>query len=131
MGNTIEVEITVTEGKGTLREADFSYNPSTFICTRGDVIKWKCKQGPFALHFGERPLLGKIVIRSQVAARCHETAPLTVGFRGDAASGTEIEPGVIQQGMHKYSVAVQLEQPVGGLSPGVYIDACPSGGYEC
>jgi hypothetical protein len=41
--------------------------------------------------------------------------------------------------MHKYAVAVHLEQPmreeIGGevfkLSPGVYIDACPTGGYEC
>ena len=130
MGNIV-VEIQVKQGTGTLGEADFWYSPSTFICTRGDVIQWKCPQGPFALHFGERPLLGKIVIRSQVAAGCHETAPLTVGFRVDAAGVTKIPPGVIQQGMHKYSVAVQLEQAVGDLRPGVYLDASPGGGYEC
>ena len=141
----IVVRIEVTPGKGKLSAsgeeiADFTYHPSTFICTRGDVIQWQCPQGPFALHFGERPLLGKTVIRSaEQNGGCHETALLTVGERVHAGVVTKTPPGVIQQGMHKYAVAVHLEQTmreeiegeVFKLSPGVYIDACPTGGYEC
>jgi hypothetical protein len=141
----IVVRIEVAPGTGKLSAsgeevADFTYRPSTFICTRGDVIQWQCPQGPFALHFGERPLLGKTVIRSAGQNEgCHETAPLTVGKRGHGRAARKIPAGVIPQGVHKYAVAVHLEQTmreeiegeVFKLSPGVYIDACPTGGYEC
>jgi hypothetical protein len=144
----IVVRIEVAPGKGKLSAsgegvADFTYNPSTFICTRGDRIQWQCPQGPFALHFGERPLLGKTVIRSAGQnGGCHETALLTVGKRAygkDAKDERTIPDGAIPQGMHKYAVAVHLEQTmreeiegeVFTLSSGVYIDACPGGGYEC
>lgn len=146
----IVVRIEVTPGKGMLSAsgeevADFTYHPSTFICTRGDVIQWQCPQGPFALHFGERPLLGKTVIRSakKNSQGCYETTPLTVGKRAYGKDARKIPDGVIPQGMHKYAVAVHLEQAmreelrgekrveVFTLSPGVYIDACPQGGYEC
>ena len=143
----IVVNIEVTPGKGILSAsgeevADFTYHPSTFICTRGDVIQWKCSQGPFALHFGERPLLGKTVIRSvggMTAAGCHQTALLTVGQREYAGGQRPIAAGAIMQGTHDYAVAVHLEKglkeeikgEVFTLSPGVYIDACPGGAYEC
>jgi hypothetical protein len=146
----IVVSIEVTPGKGKLSAsgeeiADFTYHPSTFICTRGDLIQWKCSQGPFALHFGERPLLGKTVIRSvggMTAAGCHQTALLTVGKRAygkNQKNQRRIPAGVIMQGTHEYAVAVHLEKglkeeikgEVFTLSPGVYIDACPGGGYEC
>jgi hypothetical protein len=139
MDPTIVVDIRLTPGTGALRASGeavhFTYDPSTFICTRGDVIQWKCKQGPFALHFGERALLGKVVIRSAGAktssSGCYETKTFRVGFRED---NTELAHGAIQQGMYKYSVAVNLDVEEGevfNLSPGVYIDACPGGAYEC
>ena len=137
----IVVDIRLTPGTGALSSSGeavhFTYDPSTFICTRGDVIQWKCKQGPFALHFGERALLGKVVIRSAGAktsgSDCYETKTFRVGFRED---DTRIADGDIQQGMYKYSVAVKLEEDVREgdairLSAGVYIDACPGGAYEC
>jgi hypothetical protein len=34
-------------------------------------------------------------------------------------------------GMYKYAVAVNVTQHHGDLPPGLYIDACPSGGYVC
>ena len=133
----IVVRIDVAPGTGKLsaseeKVADFTYHPSTFTCTRDDVIQWQCPQGPFALHFGERPLLGKTVIRStgKNSQGCYEAAELRVGERVHAGAVTKIPPGVIQQGMHKYSVAVAVV-PGQGLSAGVYIDACPGGGYEC
>lgn len=135
----IVVDIRLTPGTGALRASGeavhFTYDPSTFLCTRGDVIQWKCKQGPFALHFGERALLGKVVIRSagEKTGDCYETKTFRVGFRED---GTRIADGDIQQGMYKYSVAVKLEEEVREgdaimLSAGVYLDASPGGRYEC
>jgi hypothetical protein len=138
----IVVDIRLTPGTGALRASGeavhFTYDPSTFLCTRGDVIQWKCKQGPFALHFGERALLGKVVIRSAGAktpgSDCYETKTFRVGFRED--NETRIADGDIQQGMYKYSVAVKLEEEVREgdairLSAGVYLDASPGGRYEC
>ena len=135
----IVVDIRLTPGTGALRASGeavhFTYDPSTFLCTRGDVIKWKCKQGPFALHFGERALLGKVVIRSagEKTGDYYETKAFRVGFRADE---TRIADGDIQQGMYKYSVAVKLEEEVREgdairLSAGVYLDASPGGRYEC
>jgi hypothetical protein len=140
MDPTIVVDIRVSPGTGALKVSKeavhFTYDPSTFICTREDVIKWKCQQGPFALHFGERPLLGKVVIRSVVEkdGTYYTTKEFTVGYRAD--NGARIADGVIPQGMYKYSVAVTLQEPVREgeeirLMAGVYIDASPGGGYEC
>jgi hypothetical protein len=139
---TIVVDIRLNAGTGALRAsgeaAHFTYDPSTFLCTRGDVIQWRCKQGPFALHFGDRALLGKIVIRSAgnktSGSDYYETKVFQVGFREH--NETRVADGAIPQGMYKYAVAVKLEEAVREgeeitLSPGVYIDACPGGGYEC
>jgi len=111
--------------------AHFTYDPSTFMCRRGDTIKWKCNQGAFAIHFGERALLGKIAIHGNNA--CGENA--AEGFESDSfqvgSNSLNTEPLALQPGMYKYSVAVNVTQHHGDLPPGLYIDACPSGGYVC
>ncbi len=121
---SIEVKITVKRGSHGL--AHFTYDPSTFMCKYRDKIKWRCEQGPFAIHFGERALLGAIVIDGSIpcGGAVHETATQTVGTKGPP----------LQSGMYKYSVAVQVTQNVdgdNGIPTGLYIDACPSGGYAC
>jgi hypothetical protein len=126
---SIEVKITVKRGSHGL--AHFTYDPSTFMCKRGDTIKWKCNQGTFALHFGERALLGQITIPgknpcSANAADGFESDEFHVGNNGFSAERLALQPG-----MYKYSVAVNVTQNHGDLPPGLYIDACPSGGYVC
>jgi hypothetical protein len=121
---SIEVRITVKRGSHGL--AHFTYDPSTFMCKHNDTLKWRCEQGPFAIHFGERALLGSIVIdgATPCGGAARETALHTVGAKGPA----------LQPGMYKYSVAVQVTQNVAGdndIPLGLYIDACPSGGYAC
>ncbi len=120
----IVVKITVKPGKhpGLVH---FTYDPSTFMCKRGDTIKWKCQQGAFAIHFGERALLGRVVIRSEEQGAPWSTPSFTIGKNSFAADLS------LQPGMYKYSVAVNVTQPNGDLPPGLYIDSCPGGGYDC
>jgi hypothetical protein len=126
----IIVDIKVTAGNHDLPH--FTYDPSTFMCKRGDTIKWKCNQGTFALHFGERALLGLITIQGKSpcgvnAVDGFESNQFQVGKNSLNAEGQM----ALVPGMYKYAVAVNVIQNYGELPPGLYIDACPSGGYVC
>ena len=121
----IVVNIKVTKGNHE-GLAHFTYDPSTFMCKYEDTIKWRCEQGPFAIHFGERALLGAVVIdgATSCGGAVRESASFTVGSKGPP----------LPSGMYKYAVAVQVTQNVQGdndIPAGLYIDACPSGGYVC
>ena len=127
----IVVTIKVTAGNHGL--AHFTYDPSTFMCKRDDTIQWKCNQGAFAIHFGERALLGAVAIRSenQTLEGPWSTRPLTIGKKHLPANQNQDDRLPLQPGMYKYSVAVNVAEDHGDLPKGLYIDACPSGGYVC